>query len=86
MIPLKMDAQSIYGTGGQAFLAAATYAQGIGPSNEVSDEYGDLFAYHGNEKTKIKHYFDGSFNDSCYSDSDDRTIPEEYRFTRDYYL
>ena len=86
LIPAGMDAQSLYGTGGQPFLAATTYAQGIGPSNETSEEYGDLFAYHGNEKTVVRHYYDGAFNNSCYSDTDDWTIPEEYRFRRDYYL
>ena len=86
IIPAGMDAQSLYGTGGMPFLAATTYAQGIGPSNEMSEQYGDLFAYHGKEKTIVRHYYDGAYNNSCYSDADDWTIPEEYRFTRDYYL
>ena len=85
-IPAGTDAPSIYGTGAQIFLAASTYAQGIGPTSETSEQCGDLFAYHGNEKTIVRHYYDGAYNNSCYSDADDWSIPEEYRFIRDYYL
>ena len=86
-IPLDVnDAMSIYNTGGLPFLAAATYAQGIGPSEEDKADYGDLFKYFGKEQNTIQHYFDGAYRDFCYSDQDDWTIPEEYRFNRDYYL
>ena len=80
------DAQSIFSTGGLPFLAASAYAQGIGPSNEDGEAYGDLFRYHGREKNTLQHYFSGAYRNFCYSDMDDWSIPEEYRFARDYYL
>ena len=80
------DANSVYDTGGVPFLAAAAYAQGIGPSQEDKEEYGDLFKYFGKERYTIQHYYDGAYRDYCYSDLDDWSIPEEYRFARDYYL
>ena len=80
------DAKSIYNTGGYPFLAASAYAQGIGPSNEDSEAYGDLFRYYGKEKNTIQRYIMGEYRNFCYSDTDDWSIPEEYRFARDYYL
>ena len=80
------DAQSIYNTGGNPFLAASAYAQGIGPSNENGEAYGDLFRYFGKEKNTLQRYFNGAYHNFCYSDMDDWSIPEEYRFARDYYL
>ena len=80
------DAQSVFSTGGLPFLAASAYAQGIGPSNEDGEAYGDLFRYHGREKNTIQHFINGAYRNYCYSDKDDWSIPEEYRFARDYYL
>ena len=80
------DAVSVYNTGGNLFLAASSYAQGIGPSKEDNGEYGDLFRYHGREKNTLQRYIDGAYRNFCYSNLDDWSIPEEYRFARDYYL
>ena len=80
------DAKSIFNTGGQPFLAASAYAQGIGPSNEDDERYGGLFRYWGREKNTIQRYINGMYRNYCYSDTDDWSIPEEYRFARDYYL
>lgn len=80
------DAQSVYGTGGATFIAAATYAQGIGPSNEDDPKYGELFHYYGKEMNTFQRYIEGEYRNYCYSDQDDWTIPEDYRFYRDYYL
>lgn len=80
------DAQSIYNTGGFPFLAASAYAQGIGPSNEDGEAYGDLFRCFGKEKNTLQRYIGGAYRNFCYSDMDDWSIPEEYRFARDYYL
>ena len=80
------DAVSIYNTGGNSFLAASAYAQGIGPSKEDNEEYGDLFKYFGKEKNTLQRYINGAYRDFCYSNMDDWSIPEEYRFARDYYL
>ena len=80
------DARSIYNTGGCPFLAASAYAQGIGPSNEDGEAYGDLFRYYGKEKNTLQRYIRGAYRNFSYSDMDDWSIPEEYRFARDYYL
>ena len=73
-------------TGGTPFMATSVFAQGIGPSEEKNDDLGDLFVYHGKEKLLAQTYFDGGFHFFSYSDEDDWTIPEEYRFTQDYVL
>ena len=70
------DAQSVFSTGGLPFLAASAYAQGIGPSNEDGEAYGDLFRYHGREKNTIQHFINGAYRNYCYSDKDDWSIPE----------
>ena len=80
------DAVSIYNTGGNPFLAVSAYAQGIGPSNEDNEEYGDFFKYYGKEKNTLQRFIGGAYRNFCYSDLDDWSIPEEYRFARDYYL
>ena len=80
------DAVSVYNTGGSLFLAACSYAQGIGPSKEDNEEYGDLFRYSGREKNTLQRFIGGAYRNFCYSDMDDGSIPEEYRFARDYYL
>ena len=80
------DAVSVYNSGGNLFLAASAYAQGIGPASEDNAEYGDLFRYHGKEMNTVQRYFGGAYRNFSYSDMDDWSIPEEYRFARDYYL
>ena len=80
------DAVSVYNSGGNLFLAASAYAQGIGPASEDNAEYGDLFRYHGKEMNTVQRYFGGAYRNFSYSDMDDWSIPEEYRFVRDYYL
>ncbi|MBR4576195.1 MAG: hypothetical protein IKO25_03255 [Clostridia bacterium] len=82
----RKDALSVYNTGGSLFLAASAYAQGIGPSKEDNGEYGDLFRYYGREKNTLQRYIGGAYRNFSYSDMDDWSIPEEYRFARDYYL
>ncbi len=84
--PVGNDAVDIYNTGGGLFLAASAYAQGIGPSKEDNGEYGDYFRYYGKEKNTLQRYIGGAYRNFCYSDRDDWSIPEEYRFARDYYL
>ena len=82
----EKDAVSVYNTGGTPFVAASAYAQGIGPSKEDNEAYGDVFRYWGREKNTLQRYFAGAYRNFCYSDRDDWSIPEEYRFARDYYL
>ena len=86
LVTKSKDAVDVYNTGGSLFLAASAYAQGIGPSNEDNEEFGDLFRYYGKEKNTLQRYFNGTYHNFCYSDLDDWSIPEEYRFARDYYL
>jgi len=80
------NARSVYGNGSPTFLATSTFAQGIGPSNEDAEDLGDLFRYRGKEGNTIRRWIQGSYQDFCYSDDDDWSIPEEYRFRRDYLL
>ena len=81
------DMSEIYG-GGSPFLAAVTFAQGIGPSDEHSEtnDTGDYFEYHGVGNITTQTYIDGAYRNFCYSKEDDWTIPEEYRFLQDYIL
>lgn len=80
------SARAVYGSGASTFLATSTFAQGIGPSSENAEELGDLFRYRGKEQNTIRRWIQGSYQDFCYSDDDDWSIPEEYRFRRDYLL
>ena len=73
-------------SGGTPFMATSVFAQGIGPSNEKNDDIGDLFVYHGDQELVAQTYYDGGFHYFSYSDEDDWTIPEEYRFLQDYVL
>ncbi len=77
----------VYG-GGSTVMAAAAFAQGIGPCDEHPKglDVGDLFEYHGKERVIIQDYFDGAYRPYHYSDEDDWTIPEEYRFHQDYIM
>ncbi len=77
----------VYG-GGSTVMAMAAFAQGIGPSNEHPDlpGVGDTFEYHGKERRTVLDYFDGAFRPFHYSDEDDWTIPNEFRFHQDYVL
>ena len=77
----------VYG-GGSTVMAMAAFAQGIGPSDEHPDlpGIGDAFEYHGKERRTVLDYFDGAFRPFHYSDEDDWTIPDEFRFHQDYVL
>ena len=77
----------VYG-GGSTKMAVEAFAQGIGPSNEQSDlpGIGEFFEYHGKERITLQDYLDGSFKNYYYSDEDDWTIPDEFRFHQDYVL
>ena len=80
------NADAVYNNGGTSFLAAATFAQGIGPSYENKEEYEGWFEYHGKAKLADHRYLDGEFRSYCYSEEDDWTIPEELRFKQDFIL
>ena len=80
------DASQVYDRGGTAFLATSTFAQGIGPSAEQDGRYGEYFIYCGKEHNADQRYIDGRFRKFSYSAEDDWTIPEEYRFARNYTL
>ena len=81
------DMFELYG-GGSTVLAMGAFAQGIGPSDEHPDlpGIGELFEYHGKERTTVLDYIDGAYRGFHYSDEDDWTIPDEYRFHQDYIL
>ncbi len=70
LVTERKDAKSIFGTGGQTFLAASAYAQGIGPSNENGEGYGELFRYYGREKNTLQRYVNGAYRNYSYSDAD----------------
>ena len=81
------DMFELYG-GGSTVLGLGAFAQGIGPSDEHPDlpDIGDYFEYHGKERTTVLDYIDGAYRSYHYSDEDDWTIPDEYRFHQDYVL
>ena len=81
------DMFELYG-GGSTVMAIEAFAQGIGPSDEHPDlpNVGDYFEYHGKERITVLDYFDGAFRSFHYSDEDDWTIPDEFRFHQDYVL
>ena len=72
--------------GGSPFLATSVFAMGIGPTKENNETVGDVFKYYGNEKYVTERYFDDGFHNFSYSSDDDWTIPEEYRYVKDYNL
>ena len=77
----------VYG-GGSTVMAVEAFAQGIGPSDEHPDlpNIGESFEYHGKERVTVLDYIDGAYRGFHYSDEDDWTIPDEFRFHRDYVL
>ena len=81
------DMFQVYG-GGTTVMAAAALAECIGPSDEhpESPDVGEIFEYHGKERITTYDYFDGAFRHFCYSEEDDWTIPEEFRFHQNYIL
>jgi len=81
------DMFELYG-GGSTVMAMWAFAQGIGPSDEHPDlpGIGELFEYHGKERTTVLDYIDGAYRGFHYSDEDDWTIPDEFRFHQDYVL
>jgi len=81
------DMSEVY-AGGTTVMAIEAFAQGIGPSDEhpKSADVGEFFEYHGRERVTTQEYVDGAFRNFCYSEEDDWTIPEEFRFHQDYVL
>ena len=69
-------------TGGSTFLAANTFAQGIGPV--VEDE--EVLIYKGKNGFTDQWLIDGRFQNFRYSAEDDWLIPESERFRQTYVL
>lgn len=80
------DSIQVYDKGGTGFLASSTFAQGIGPSLESGEAYGDYFTYRGANHYADQRYLEGKYQNFSYSAEDDWTIPEQLRFSRDYRL
>ncbi|MBR4445310.1 MAG: hypothetical protein IKS37_05395 [Solobacterium sp.] len=70
------DSSQVYDKGGTGFLASSTFAQGIGPSKEMGEAYGDYFTYRGANYYADQRYLDGKYQNYSYSAQDDWTIPE----------
>ena len=82
--------------GGWMFFATGRYASGMGPNLEdrsgldAGDE--DILVYHGKnsfvEYLKLSMENDGAYSilPDCYSDQDDWSLPEKYRFMASYRL
>lgn len=67
--------------GGFIVYASSMYSSGIGPVEENVDP---SFEYHGKNKWTDKLFFDGAWQNYCYSDDDDWDIPEDKRFAQSY--
>lgn len=77
----------IYNVGGTPFLAASSFATGVGPTSEDRKDTNGTFVYKGvpgNIATKKDAA--GKDYDFCYSAEDDWSLDEEYRFLSDYVL
>ena len=81
-IPYAYSSASYY-TGGDPFLAASIFSQGIGPVNESR---GEVFEYKGKNSTTSQDIVDGVYQDLCYSEEDDWYISDSERFKQDYIL
>ncbi|MBP5177063.1 MAG: hypothetical protein ILP02_00590 [Clostridia bacterium] len=79
------DGQEVFNIGGFPYYAVYLMAQGAGPVNEFA-EGNEVFIYKGKEGYVSYRLVDGVLTEVYYSDSDDWTIPDEYRFTSDYTL
>ena len=79
----QLAAEDIY-AGGNAFLAAHTFAAGVGPVQESRDE---LYEYKG-KKGKIQESYEaGGINyPTSYSKDDDWLLDESHRYQQDYVL
>lgn len=80
------DSTDVYGRGGTMALATSTFAQGVGPSYEYDERYDDYFTYRGRNHYADFRFIDGDYRTFSYAAEDDWTIPEEYRFKRDFIL
>ncbi|MDO5477425.1 MAG: C1 family peptidase, partial [Eubacteriales bacterium] len=69
--------------GGNAIIATSVFAQGIGPDHESTTDY---FEYRGKNAYIESEEIDGVVQKYCYSDDDDWSIPEEFRFCSAYSL
>ena len=72
-----------YNEGGFAPTATTMFAAGVGP---VLESENPLFEYKGKKGMKQKEWVDGSFVEYEYSDKDDWTLDEEYRFSNSFTL
>ena len=77
----------VFGSG-STIMAVSLFAQGVGPSDEhpAAANVGESFEYHGKERVTTLDYIDGAFRNYFYSDEDDWSIPEEFRFHQNYLL
>lgn len=85
----NQKSSQILDAGGIPVFATSMFSSGIGPVLEygnnptVQELFGDLFEYHGKDK-KIE--YDDNDNPLCYSNMDDWSIPEEFRFVQAFRL
>ena len=79
----QLAAEDIY-AGGNAFLAAHTFAAGVGPVRESRDE---LYEYKGKNGKIQESYEAGGINfPTSYSKDDDWLLDESHRYQQDYVL
>ncbi len=74
---------SLMNRGGNVCIAASVMAQGIGPQHEDAAR---ILGYHGADEIIDYRYINGVTQPYCYSEYDDWSIPESYRFSRSYLL
>lgn len=85
-----------YDTGGLTTYATNLFASGVGPTSEATDtNYGKIFRYSGRKGEVVNDHVtwidaDGAeqkgFKKVYYSEGDDWSMPEAYRFWQDYQL
>ena len=77
------DKNAVFQKGGSAYLVIYLMAQGAGPVGE-NGEGREIFVYSGKDGEICYRIVDGVLTEVYYSESDDWTIPDEYRFYSDY--
>lgn len=76
---------NLYNIGGDYYCSSFLFSQGVGLSDECK-EGNEILAYRGANGYTEQRAINGGFHNYCYSDDDDWSIPESYRFSFDYLL
>ena len=93
---IETTPEQLYNAGGTTVYATGLFASGVGPTSEDTDtNYGQIFRYSGLNGEVVNSpvtWIDGNgqeqqgFRKTYFSENDDWTMPEAYRYWQDYRL